>query len=57
MPRATFSGVKLSLVGDVNVEIKYADVNDLRKFMEMKELLDEYVQPRFEGTESVPKAK
>ncbi|UIB81460.1 hypothetical protein [Flyfo microvirus Tbat2_151] len=57
MPKSTFVGVKLSLVGPVSVEVKY-DITSLDDFMMMKGLLDDFAEPKLDTKgKEVPEPK
>lgn len=45
MPRATFTGVRLSLIGPIAVTVDYPDVVSLETFMKLKEAVDGQVSP------------
>lgn len=45
MPRATFTGVRLEMVGDTSISIKFPDVTSIETFLKMKAACDAVVQP------------
>ena len=45
MPKSTFTGVRLQLVGNVAVTVSYPDVVSMETFMKMKEACDAVTQP------------
>lgn len=56
MPKATFTGVRLMLVGPMSVTVSYPDVVSMETFLAMKGAVDDVVQPKILGSESEGKA-
>lgn len=52
MPKSTFNGVRLQLIGDVSVTVSYPEIKSLDDFMKMKELTDGFVNPQLDLKEN-----
>lgn len=58
MPKPTFRGVKLQLIGDTSITVQYPDVHSIETFVKLKEACDAVAHPKLDiGAVPVPKAK
>lgn len=49
MPKSTFTGVRLQLIGDMSVTVQYPDVVSMETFLKMKAAVDATTQPALEA--------
>lgn len=50
MPKSTFTGLRVQLVGPLSVTVSYPDVVSMETFLAVKEAVDNVVNPKIEGT-------